>query len=208
MRKPLKRLNRRHLEFCELYALLVPPAVAYAKAIEGRGATTKQLPSAEGAAVVAKHPGNAARLLREPLIQEEIRRLLAVDEAMADPTFIAYRRSLIRAELDRIAFFRLPDVLTRKIEDWTDDERAAVSEISATAEGKRKVKAHSKTDAIAQLIKLDRLDERDEQDGVPLVPARVPREPALGKKEAERIAAQNPDTTSRLGALIAQRRLN
>jgi hypothetical protein len=153
MRKPLKRLKREHLTFCALYAEWVPPAVAYAKAF-GKG----DGPDA--------HPGNAARLLREPLVQAEIRRLTSADEAAGNPAYIGYRRALLRAELDRIAFFRLPDVLDeglhlKPLAELTDDQRAAIAEISVDADGRRKVKAHSKDAAIAQLIKLDGLAEPD-----------------------------------------------
>jgi hypothetical protein len=153
MRKPLKRLKRAHLKFCELYASFVPPAVAYAQAFDrGEGPD--------------EHPGNAARLLREPLVQDEIKRLMGEAESSADPTFIAYRRRLVRAELDRIAFFRLADVLDkdgnlRPLAELTDDQRAAVAEIAKGDDGKCRVKAHSKDAALAQLTKLDGLAEPD-----------------------------------------------
>lgn len=143
MRKPLKRLKKEHLKFCELVAVLTPPAVAYARAYAKSDNADK-------------YPGNAARLLREPLIQAEIKQLLGDDEA-ANPAYIAYRRRLVRAELDRIAFFRLPDAMSARVDEWTDDQRAAIAEITVSEDGKRKIKAHSKSEALAQLIKLDGL---------------------------------------------------
>jgi hypothetical protein len=149
MRKPLKKLSGKHLRFCDLYAQFIPPAVAYGQAF-GKG---------DGA---DKHPGNAARLLREPLIQEELKRLLGETDVAGDPLTVAYRRNLVRRELERIAFFRLPNVLNddgsmKALSELSDDDKAAIEEIVIGEDGKRKCKPHSKTAALAQLVNLDGL---------------------------------------------------
>lgn len=156
-RKPLSRLKPWHLKFCDLYAQFVPPPVAYARAFDKGGGPDR-------------HPGNAARLLREPLIQAEIKRLMPNEMSEAgDPLYVAYRRRLVRAELDRVAFFRLPDILDaegklRPLSELTDDQRAALAEIAFGDDGPLKVKAHSKDAALTQLMKLDGLGEPEKLD--------------------------------------------
>lgn len=117
------------------------------------------------AAEAGLNPINAYRTENLPKIQRRVRELKQVGDLD-----IAHRRRIIRDELDRTAFFRVPDLYVedeagnlrrRPLSEWTDDERAAVLEMWTDKDGIDRVRAYSKLTAIDLLMKLDGLVDPD-----------------------------------------------
>ena len=122
---------------------------------------------------------NAARIERRKRVQNRIRELRYYDDVD-----IAWQRRILRQELMAIAMLRVPDLFVEEFEDtvdgsgniigrklvsrrlrplteWTDEERAAIVDLSCDKDGVDRVKANSKTSAIELLMKLDGLLELD-----------------------------------------------
>jgi hypothetical protein len=111
------------------------------------------------------NPINAYRTENLPKVQQRIRELREVGDLD-----ISRQRRILRDELTRIAFGRLPDLFTEDdkgnrsllpLSEWTDDERAAIAEIWTDKDGTERVRAHSKLTAIDLLMKLDGLVDPD-----------------------------------------------
>lgn len=116
------------------------------------------------------NPINAYRTENLPKVQRRIRELREVGDLD-----VARQRRVIRDELVRIAFHRVPDLFVenekgelvmRPISEWTDDERAAIAELWTDKDGINRVRPHSKLTAIDLLMKLDGLAEPDRLDMV------------------------------------------
>jgi hypothetical protein len=114
------------------------------------------------------HPVNSTRVERIPYVQNRIRELREMD--IVDVTLT---RRVLREELYKLVFCRVPDLFTvdangrrylLPMEEWTDDQRAAVSEIWTDKDGIDRVKTHSKLSAIDLLMKLDGLSEPERVD--------------------------------------------
>jgi hypothetical protein len=115
--------------------------------------------------VAGTDPSNAYRVENLPKVQRRIRELRERD--LLDLT---HRRRILRDELDRVIFFRYPDLYIedengvrhmRPVSEWTDDERAAVAEMWTDKDGVDRVRAHSKLTAIDMAMKLDGLVDPD-----------------------------------------------
>lgn len=115
-------------------------------------------------ALAGLDPTNSYRVENLPKVQRRMRELRDRDELD-----ISHERRILREELIRVIFFRMPELFVedetsrrlRPVSEWTEDERAAVAEMWTDKDGIERVRGYSKLTAIDLLMKLDGLVDPD-----------------------------------------------